>query len=626
MADQDNISAEKPEKKKDIPFNELVETLEKRIQSGDGDALEITLQTIIDASISLKDAGLRHRGIGDAAIIHHYTRLASVITHVITTYDGAISAQRYEAICWRKQDVSYIFAVSGYRGMAHLVNLCSSRNEDGTLSLKRNRALLLIAFLDIDHLTSELLDFAFTQSSVLLLPLMIAWLSQRAIVTERGESNRTKILQSGHLIENVQIEDRHLPMISVAYMYVTYAAFEGKHDFKRSLNKLCRNLLERRNLDPTDILPPKRKKPRLLVIHEWFSHSHAMYRCYARLVEALGGKFELHSLASPEGIDDEAAKLFKSSTIVDPLKVGLPGILKEINRLKPDAIFYPSVGMAYWVILLSNLRIAPVQFASQGHPASTRSDFIDFIFCWQPGFQNVEIYSEDLLVGQSPLLFHPHRGLANARPNPRYTLAKPQLDVAVNSKLMKLNFKTIRHCQQLTASSRLPVTFHFFPGERGYAFDGIHQLIRTHLPNSEIYPLLKYEDLLDKISLCDFALAPAPFGNTNGTIDASLLGVPTVCEKGVELSSQTDSIVYEMIGAPKHLICKNSEDYLAVAARLANDLSFRGDMRKAFDRNNVYNTLYKQTSVDGGPTLEVDVAAIYDRYEKIRYAKGLAER
>jgi hypothetical protein len=617
MADEDKVGADKVEKKKDIPFNELVEELEKRIQSGDGDALEITLQAIIDAGVGLKDVGLRQRGVRDTAITHHYTRLASVITHVITTYDGGLSAQRYEAICWRKQDVSYIFAVSGYRSMAHLVNLCSSRNEDGSLSLKRNRALLLLAFLDIDHLTSELLDFALTQDPVLLLPLMIGWLSQRAILTERGESNRTKILQSGHLIENVQIEDRHLPMISVAYMYVTYAVYPGRHEFKRSLNKLCGNLLERRKLQPVDILPPKRKKPRLLVIHEWFSHSHAMYRCYAPLVQALGRKFELHSLASPEGIDAEAAKLFKSSTVVEPLKVGIPGILKEINRLKPDAIFYPSVGMAYWVILLSNLRLAPVQFASQGHPATTMSPFIDFMFVWRRGFKSEHLYSERVVVGQSDSLFAPHAGLKKARPNPRYTVATSEVNIAINAKLMKLNHQIFGICAKITERSALPVTFQFFPGEKGWAHDGIVQSISNHVPNSIVHPLMKYEDLLEKISMCDFALSPMPFGNTNSVIDCSLLAVPNVGFLGEELSAQTDALVMELFDAPKELINSDLETYTECAIRLANDLEFRMRIRRSMDRDKIYKCIYDK---DPDVSLRDDIEEIWRVYSE--FAQG----
>lgn len=611
MTNQTASKNEPTETKKEVPFNELVETLEKRIQSGDGDPLELTLQALIDAGNSLKDAGLKHRGVGDAAITHHYTRFASVITHVITTYDEAVPLQRYEAICWRKQDISYIFAVSGYRGMAHLVNLCSSRNEDGSLSLKKNRAILLLAFLDIDHLTSELLDFAFTQNPFLILPLMIGWLSQRAVMTERGENNRTKILQSGHLIEGVQIEDRHLPMISVAYMYVTYAVYPGKHDFKRSLNRLCRGLLERRGLEPNDVAPPKRKKPRLLVIHEWFSHSHAMYRCYAPLIQALGQKFELHSLASTEGIDDEAAKMFNSSTVVEPLKVGIPGILKDIERIKPDAIFYPSVGMAYWVILLSNLRLAPVQFASQGHPATTMSPVMDFMFVWRRGFKSDHLYSEKVVVGQSDSLFAPHKGLASARPNPRYTVATSEVNIAINAKLMKLNHQILSICRTVTERSALPVTFQFFPGERGWAFDGISQTIANHVPNSVVHPLMKYEDLLEKIGMCDFAMSPMPFGNTNSVIDCSLLAVPNVGFVGEELSAQTDALVMELFGAPPELLNADLASYTDCAVKLANDLEFRMRIRRSLNRDHIYKSIYDK---DPHVSLKDDIEQIWSAF------------
>ncbi len=617
MVKQPAPSARAAEVKKDVPFNELVETLEKRIQLGDGDALEITLQAIADAGNTLKDAGLRHRGVGEAAIAHHYTRFASVVTHVITTYEEPVPLTRYEAICWRKQDISYIFAVSGYRGMAHLVNLCSSRNDDGSLSLKKNRAILLLAFLDIDHLTSELLDFAFSQDANVLLPLMIGWLSQRAVMTERGESNRARILQSGHLIDNVSIEDRHLPMISVAYMYVTYAVHPSKHKFKVTLNKLCRALLERRDLEPKNINPPARRKPRLLVIHEWFSHSHAMFRCYSPLIKRLGSKFELHSLASDEGIDDEAAKLFRSSTVVNPLKIGLPGILKHISKIKPDAIFYPSVGMAYWVILLSNLRIAPVQFAAQGHPATTKSEFIDFVYLGKMVEYHKELYSEDTILGSAPTIFEPHKGLVRAKPNVRYILGRSEVDIAIGAKLMKINHQLIQICQELTQKSRIPLKFHFFPGERGWCYDGIADTIRSRLDNSVVYPLMHYEQLLEKISLCDFALSPMPFGNTNGVVDCSMVGVPTVYCIGPELSSQTDAMVMDTFNGPMALRASDVGEYYTIAHKLIHDLEFRAEIRNSFNRDQIYNSIYGATNVN---LYDADVDLIYEKYSFFKNA------
>lgn len=592
-------------------FDKIVESLEKSVQAGLGDNLQLTLKALEEAGRSLGDAGLRHRGIGQLAITHYYTRLASVITQVITTYEGPIPLARFEAICWRKQDISYVFAASGYRGMAHLVNLCSSRNDDGSLTLKKDRALLLLAFLDIDHLTQELLEFALAQDPQILLPLMIGWIAQRAVLTERGELNRSRLLRSGHLIESVQIEDRHLPMLSVAYMYTTYAVCPQRHQLKSALNTLCRDLLIRRKLEPSDILPPKRTKPRLLVIHEWFTHSHAMYRCYAPLIKALGRRFELHSLASQEGIDDEAGSLFETSTVVNPSKIGLPGLLKEIARIKPDAIFYPSVGMAYWVILLSNLRVAPVQFASQGHPATTMSPFIDFMFVWRRGFKSSHLYSEKVVVGQSDSLFTPHKGLQRAKPNPRYTVAKSEVGVAINAKLMKLNHKLIEICKSITERSVLPVTFHFFPGEKGWAYDGIAQKIANYLPNSIVHPLMTYEDLLENIGLCDLALSPMPFGNTNSVIDCSLLGVPNVAFVGEELSAQTDALVMELFGAPHELIHSDLEAYTNCAVRLANDLEFRMKIRGSLDRNQIYKAIYEK---DPDISLRDDIEQIWKTF------------
>ena len=43
-----------------------------------------------------------------------------------------------------------------------------------------------------------------------------------------------------------------------------------------------------------------------------------------------------------------------------------------------DFVFYPAVGMHAADIILSNVRLAPVQLTSYGHPASTQSKYIDY--------------------------------------------------------------------------------------------------------------------------------------------------------------------------------------------------------------------------------------------------------
>ena len=77
--------------------------------------------------------------------------------------------------------------------------------------------------------------------------------------------------------------------------------------------------------------------------------------------------------------------------------------------------------------------------------------------------------------------------------------------------------------------------------------------------------------MLQNIAKCEFALAPFPFGNTNGTVDASLLHVPTVTLIGPEPASQTDARVLDMAGFSKSLVAETIEEYIAIAVRLLND-------------------------------------------------------
>jgi protein O-GlcNAc transferase len=54
------------------------------------------------------------------------------------------------------------------------------------------------------------------------------------------------------------------------------------------------------------------------------------------------------------------------------------GWLDEIARDRPDAIFYPEVGMDPVVCLLASLRLAPLQVASWGHPVTTGLQTVDW--------------------------------------------------------------------------------------------------------------------------------------------------------------------------------------------------------------------------------------------------------
>lgn len=124
---------------------------------------------------------------------------------------------------------------------------------------------------------------------------------------------------------------------------------------------------------------------------------------------------------------------------------------------------------------------------------------------------------------------------------------------------------------------------------------------------------MKYEDLLEKISMCDFAMSPMPFGNTNSVIDCSLLAVPNVGYVGEELSAQTDALVMELFGAPPELINDDLASYTDCAVKLANDLEFRMRIRRSLDRDHIYKSIYDK---DPHLSLKDDIEQIWSAFSE----------
>src|SRR5690606_19642289 len=120
------------------------------------------------------------------------------------------------------------------------------------------------------------------------------------------------------------------------------------------------------------------KVKRVVVASEKYKSNHAVYRCYHSRIQSLRDHYELILVTAPGDYDETSAKDFDQVVeIVD----GVPNIAdtaKEVARLEPDMIFFPSLGMAKWTILLANLRIARYQVMAYGHPASAFSQHIDF--------------------------------------------------------------------------------------------------------------------------------------------------------------------------------------------------------------------------------------------------------
>ena len=117
---------------------------------------------------------------------------------------------------------------------------------------------------------------------------------------------------------------------------------------------------------------------------------------------------------------------------------------------------------------------------------------------------------------------------------------------------------------------------------------------------------------------CDLALAAFPFGNTNSTVDTSLLGLPTVVWCGQDSSSQTDSLVIAAAGLSNWLVCHSDEQYYETALSLINDPAKRLAAMGGMDRSTVRSNLMGAPTHDTDESFSDMVWEVYMRHDKIQ--------
>jgi len=85
---------------------------------------------------------------------------------------------------------------------------------------------------------------------------------------------------------------------------------------------------------------------------------------------------------------------------------------------------------------------------------------------------------------------------------------------------------------------------------------------------------------MSSIAQCDMYINPFPFGNTNGIIDMTHLGLVGVCKTGPEVFEHIDEGLFRRMGLPAELIASSVDEYVDATIALAVDHQRRHDLRK----------------------------------------------
>ena len=537
-------------------------------------------------------------------IKHFCTRVAVAISELFSDPQLDISeggAQRFFTL---QRWINMIYASSPFVNADHVLQTYN-RNPDKTnlsdFHLDNARASLIkfyILYLPESNINVNL-DALWNLDPELCASLCFALQSPRFIGTDQAFSKRGTLLQwfpeKLATIENLN----NVPsaISHDVYMHCSYDIAENKHWVKKALNQVIRRHLLQGGWTDRDVtkLGEHNGKPVMVVLLEHFHSSHSIYRTHSTSMIAARERFHLIGVGN-EAVDAAGQAVFdefhllKGDNIFSKLNE-----LKEICEKNGAAVLYmPSIGMDLTTIFASNTRLAPVQVIALGHPATTHSDFIEYVIVEDDYVGSEKCFSEQLLRLPKDALPYVPSALAPQHVEYRLRENPEVVNIGIASTTMKLNPYFLAALKAIRDRANVKVHFHFALGQSsGVTHPYVERFIKSYLGNdATAHPHAPYDQYLRILHNCDMMVNPFPFGNTNGIIDMVTLGLVGICKTGAEVHEHIDEGLFKRLGLPEWLIANTVDEYVERAIRLAENHQERLELRRHIIENNGLQTLF----------------------------------
>ena len=542
--------------------------------------------------------------LGQDKIKHFCTRVAVAMSELFSDPKLDISeggAQRFFTL---QRWINMIFASSPFVNADHVLQTYN-RNPDKTnlsdFHLDNARSSLIkfyILYLPESNINVNL-DALWNLDPELCASLCFALQSPRFIGTDQAFSKRGTLLQwfpeKLATIENLN----NVPsaISHDVYMHCSYDIAENKHWVKKALNQVIRRHLLQGGWTDRDVtkLGERNGKPVMVVLLEHFHSSHSIYRTHSTSMIAARERFHLIGVGN-EAVDAAGQAVFDEFHLLKGDNIfGKLNELKEICEKNGAAVLYmPSIGMDLTTIFASNTRLAPVQVIALGHPATTHSDFIEYVIVEDDYVGSEKCFSEQLLRLPKDALPYVPSALAPQHVEYRLRENPEVVNIGIASTTMKLNPYFLAALKAIRDRANVKVHFHFALGQSsGVTHPYVERFIKSYLGNdATAHPHAPYDQYLRILHNCDMMVNPFPFGNTNGIIDMVTLGLVGVCKTGAEVHEHIDEGLFKRLGLPEWLIANTVDEYVERAIRLAENHQERLELRRHIIENNGLQTLF----------------------------------
>ncbi|WP_442879515.1 cobalt ABC transporter permease [Citrobacter sp.] len=535
------------------------------------------------------------------------TRIAGAVTTLFCRQDFSVSDGGFRRLMALHRWLALIFAVSSFGNGDHIIRTLNAAGGGVSDPLSLNegniRQFCLSYYPDscIPLQTDALWQF----DRATVVQLFFVLLSGRALPGALGHGKKEQLLAwlPEHMDDIETLDAVPVPVLHDVYMHCSYADLPSRHAIKGHINRLVRQAMENAPLAQHFPFPaaPVRERKRLVVVLEWFSSQHSIYRTHSSTMRALRAKFHVTGMAQV-GATDEITRDVFDEFIEVPSASAVYDMVAHLREILPDIVYYPSVGMFPLTVYMVNLRMAPLQLMALGHPATTGGSCIDGVmveedYLGDPScfVENVHALPKDALPYLPPAntqrILQPYISFEDRR-----KAAYPQelpVRVAVCASVMKINPGFLNALAEITRRAQVPLQFCFYLGfAQGLTLHYLRDTILSVLPGAEVNAHMPVQAYQVALNSCEMFISPFPFGNTNGLVDTVRQGLPGVCLSGSEVFSHIDEGLFHRLGLPDDLITRDTEQYIRAVVRLAEDTDWRESLQKQLRDNDPEQVLF----------------------------------
>ncbi|SPB15438.1 UDP-glucose:protein N-beta-glucosyltransferase [Caballeronia novacaledonica] len=523
---------------------------------------------------------------------HLLTRITSAITALMSDPEFRFSDVGIRQTQVFQRWLAGLFAASPFRNADHILrSLGLDEEARHSVQLRADDMHKFQLFYTPESEVRLDWDILWNHDKVATASLATTIMSSRFLGTPAAHQKREMLLRwlPGKLDQIESIDSLPSGVLHDMYMHCSYADLPGKHDIKKPINTLIRRKLASLGIQDVERRAQpavKGEKPVLLVVLEWFSKNHSIYRTHSQTMVAMRDKFHLVGMGYEAQVDDAGREVFDEFITLDG--ASLWDHVRQVRDVsearQAQAMYMPSVGMFPITMVLACLRVAPLQMMALGHPATTHGHAMDYVVVEDDYVGDETCFSEKLLkLPSDGMPYRPPAAMLELDLPKRKRLKADPVKIAVAGTTIKLNPGFLQTCAEIASEAPVPVEFHFLVGQAtGLTFPQVRNLVRRLMGDKAVvHKHQDYANYMKVIAGCDMFLNPFPFGNTNGIVDTVWAGLVGVCKTGREVHEHIDEGMFRRLGFPEWMIAKTTQDYKAAALRLIENESERRDLARA---------------------------------------------